>query len=74
MRPAGVRLIEIGDADGLARAILEVLRAGKKQKSEKQDDWSNIDRVIEIYEKLLNKKTLKETASVRNQNSVIRNS
>lgn len=74
MRPTGVKLIEIGDAAGLTNAILKVLREGKKQKTEKSDDWSNIDQVIEIYEKLLNKQIVEKSASTRNANPVIRNS
>lgn len=74
MRPKGVSLIKIGDADGLTEAILEVLREGKKQKTDKPDDWSNIDAVIRIYEKLLNKEAASQASSINKPQSVIRNS
>ena len=73
MRPAGVSLIKIGDAQDLTEAILTVLRAGKKQKTDKPEDWSNIDQVVRIYEKLLNQKTTAQISSIRNPQSQIRN-
>ena len=74
MRPGGVRLIKIGDADGLTETILAVLREGKKQKTSKPDEWSNIDAVIRIYEQLLNKEMTSQRASINKPQSVIRNS
>ena len=73
MRPEGVRLIKTGDAEDLQRAIIEILREGKRQKNSKPDDWSNIDRILQIYEELLNKKTAKQISSIRNPQSEIRN-
>jgi hypothetical protein len=67
-------LIEIGDADGLTKTILAVLRESEKQKTSKPDDWSNIDAVIRIYEQLLNKEMASQNASINKPQSVIRNS
>jgi glycosyltransferase involved in cell wall biosynthesis len=70
MRPAGVRLIEIGEASGLTEAILAVLREGKKQKMNKSDDWSNIDSVLRVYEELLKSKSVSQV-SIQNLKSKI---
>ena len=73
MRPDGVRLIKTGDAEDLQQAIIETLREGKRQKTSKPDDWSNIDAILQIYEEVLNKKTVGQISSVRNSQSEIRN-
>ena len=73
MRPAGVSLIKIGDAQDLTEAILSILQAGKKQKADKPEDWSNLDQVVRIYEKLLNQKNTAQISSIRNPQSEIRN-
>ena len=54
MRPNGVQLIPMRDADALVRAIEDLARNSKKSnKAEKPDDRSNIAAVLEIYERIL---------------------
>ena len=71
MRPAGVQLIKIGDAQDLTEAILTILRAGKKQKTHKPDDWSNIDAVVRVYENLLKPKSVAQISPIQNLKSKI---
>ncbi|MDQ4120849.1 MAG: glycosyltransferase family 4 protein [Acidobacteriota bacterium] len=71
MRPSGVRLMGIGDGSGLTDAILAVLRAGKKQKGNKSNDWSNIDAVIRVYEDLLKPKSISQISQIQNLKSKI---
>lgn len=71
MRPERVRLIKIGDADDLTKAILEVLKQEKKQKTNRADDWSNIDAVLRVYEELLEQKAAARISQIKNLKSKI---
>jgi hypothetical protein len=71
MRPSGVRLIKIGDGDNLTETILAVLREGKKQKTNKSDDWNNIDAVLRVYEDLLKPKSVSQVSQIQNLKSKI---
>lgn len=53
MRPAGVHLIPLRDAEALAIKIRELAARGKPPKREKADDRSNIAAVLKVYEELL---------------------
>lgn len=56
MRPAGVNLIPISDADALAAMIETLAKRERKPKTEKPDDVSNITEVLKIYEEIAGKK------------------
>lgn len=53
MRPDGVDLIPINDLTALVYAIETAANDLPAEKPEKPDDWSNIARTVEIYEKIL---------------------
>ena len=53
MRPANVKLFPVGDAEKLETAILEQLAAGRLPNKNDADDYSNIDRVLAIYDELM---------------------
>jgi glycosyltransferase involved in cell wall biosynthesis len=52
MRPAGVHLIPIHDPPALAESIAILAKDLRAEKAEKADDWSNIEKVVEIYEEV----------------------
>ncbi len=52
MRPEGVNLIPIGDANALVETIETLSKREKKPKIEKPDDVSNITAVLKIYEEV----------------------
>jgi glycosyltransferase involved in cell wall biosynthesis len=52
MRPEGVNLIPIQDADALIKAIAITSKRGKPPKTDKSDNWSNIEAVVRIYEEI----------------------
>ncbi len=53
MRPDNLFLFDIGDISGLRAAIVKALKAGKTRAPETADGWKNIDRVLQIYQELL---------------------
>ncbi len=57
MRPEGVNLISIHDADALVKMIEKIVKSEKKIKPEKPDDKSNITEILKIYEDVFNAKT-----------------
>lgn len=63
MRPETVKLFDIGDLAGLHLAIVETLEQAKTTVSQTGDGWKNIDRVLQIYRKLLQTKSGDKTAS-----------
>ncbi len=56
MRPDGVNLIPMHDADALIKQIERLAKNEKKTKIEKADDRSNITEVLKVYEELLSGK------------------
>ena len=55
LRPAGVNLIPIHDADALIENIEKLVNDRKKIKHQKPDDKSNITEILNIYEEVFNK-------------------
>jgi glycosyltransferase involved in cell wall biosynthesis len=51
MRPAGTRLIQVGDAGGLITAVEEQFARGRRQPSPESQE-KNLQSVIDIYEEL----------------------
>ena len=54
MRPAGVRLIPIGDRNALIEAVAETAPRAKTPKKVKPDDYGNIEAIVRIYEEIAN--------------------
>lgn len=52
MRPAGVRLMEIGDTKTLVEILKELASAGKENCGNGESDNSNITAVVKVYEEL----------------------
>ena len=61
MRPENLFLFDIGDINGLRRAIVEALETGKTAAPETADGWRNIDQVLQIYHELLQTKPSGQT-------------
>lgn len=61
MRPAGVHLIPIHDADALIEKIENLGKNGKKTKIEKPDDKSNITKVLDIYREIYTRRKSRQT-------------
>ena len=57
LRPEGVNLIPIHDADALVREIENLANEEKKIKLEKPDDKSNITEILKIYDEVFDKLT-----------------
>ena len=55
LRPAGINLIPIHDADALVSEIENLANEEKKIKCEKPDDKSNINEILTIYEEVFDK-------------------
>ena len=53
MRPAGVCLIPIHDAEALIRAIENAVEREKRETNEKPDDRSNIVEVLKVYDEMV---------------------
>ena len=53
MRPAGVRLIPVGDGAALVREIGRMLREPRQGRTAPQPDESNLDEVRQVYEEVL---------------------
>nr|HQU86648.1 glycosyltransferase [Pyrinomonadaceae bacterium] len=53
MRPEGVHLIPIQDESALAEKIIEVGESERHTRTEKADDTSNIEAVLEVYKEIL---------------------
>ena len=55
LRPAGVNLIPIHDADALREKLEQLANDSKIIKQQKPDDKSNITKILNIYEEVFNK-------------------
>lgn len=53
MRPPGVNLIPIGDAEALVETIEKLAQHERRPKTEKPDDKSNVTAVLKIYEEVI---------------------
>lgn len=53
MRPPGVRLVALGDEEGLATAIQDCLRSGKRPPQPAAVPPDNLAQVLELYQELL---------------------
>jgi len=52
LRPDGVMLIPIHDPNALVESIETLAKELPSEKTEKADDWSNIEKVVEVYEEV----------------------
>ncbi|MBC7796240.1 MAG: glycosyltransferase family 4 protein [Pyrinomonadaceae bacterium] len=77
MRPAGLKLIEIGNYEQLREAILAELENEKVAKDSTKSGWQNIEKVLDIYRNLLKNNALSKEAvnipSIQNPKSKIQN-
>lgn len=56
MRPVGVELIPTGDADALAKAVVELSKAERPSKIAKPDDRRNVREVLKVYDEIVSGK------------------